>query len=35
VLTFLAGMIIGLLLGTAIGVIAMAALAASSHDRTG
>ena len=33
-LTFLAGLIVGLLLGTTIGVITMAALAASSRNRT-
>lgn len=33
-LTFLAGLIVGLLLGTTIGVLAMAALAASSRNRT-
>jgi len=33
-LTFLAGLIVGLLLGTTIGVITMAALAASSRNHT-
>ena len=33
-LTFFAGLIVGLFLGTTIGVVTMAALAASSRNRT-